>query len=455
VDEGKGGALNTREIAEYLLGLIESSGADEGEVYVRKSEGLELSLRDQAVERLRNKEEGGYAMRLIKDRRMAFVHSSDLRKEALERGVEKGTALAGAVAPDDANVLPEPSQSEVDVETFDPSFDEVTFDRKLGLLKDLETLAFAYDPSISKAEYLGFGDSKTETVIANTKGVFHEGRGTSFRLSVSVVAERDGKVETGGDDSRSVLFDGLDLPSRIASRACWKAMSLLGGATPNTQTVPVIFDRDTGHALLTHLLSMVRGDNVAQGLSALKGRLGEKVGSDALTIVDDATLPHGIRSRSFDAEGVPSRRTVIVDRGSLKSFIFDTRSGLKAGFETTGNATRRSFRDLPEVGNTNLFIEKGESTPEDIIKGTDRGLWLISLAGWWVGINPSTGDFSSGAKGLWVEGGEVAYPVRNVTIASNILDMLGSVDAVGNDLYLKDDISTPTFRIGEMQVGGA
>jgi len=447
--------LNTREIAEYLLGLIERSGADQGEVFVRKSEGLELSLRDQAVERLRNKDEGGYALRIIKDMRMAFVHSSDLRKESLERSVEKGIELARAAAPDDANILPEPSPSEVDVETFDPLFDEVTFDRKLGLLKDLETLAFAYDPSISKTEYLGFGDSKSETIIANTRGVFHEGRATSFRLSISVVAEGDGNVETGGEDSRSVLFEDLEPPSKIASRACWKAMSLLGGTTPNTQTVPVIFDRDTGHAVLGHLLAMVRGDNVAQGLSALEGRIGDQLGAESVTVIDDATLPHGIRSRSFDAEGIPSRRTVILDRGILRSFLFDTRSALKAGFETTANATRRSFRDLPGVGNTNLFMDKGESAPEDIIKGTDRGLWLISLAGWWVGINPSTGDFSSGAKGLWVENGQVAHPVRNVTIASNIIDMLMNIDAVGSDLHLKDDISSPTFRISEMQVGGA
>jgi PmbA protein len=218
--------------------------------------------------------------------------------------------------------------------------------------------------------------------------------------------------------------------------------------------MPVIFDRGTGHALLAHLLSMVRGDNVAQGLSALKERIGEQVGSRDVTVVDNATIPHGIRSRSFDAEGIPSRRTAILDGGTLKSFLFDTRSASKAGFESTGNATRRSFRDLPTVGNTNLFMDKGESTPEEIVKSTSRGLWLISLAGWWVGINPSTGDFSSGAKGLWVEDGEVTHAVRNVTIASNILDMLAGIDAVGTDLYLDDDVSSPTFRIREMQIGG-
>jgi len=446
--------LSAREIAEYLLSLIGRTGVDEGEVYVRKSEGLEISLRDQAVERLRNKDEGGYALRLIKDRRMAFVHSSDLREVSLEHSVERGVELTGAAAPDESNVLPEPSDEEVRVETFDPSFDQVSFDRKLSLLQDVETLAFAYDPLISKTEYLGYEDSKTETVIANTKGLLRHGRSTSFLISASVVAERDGDVETGGEGSRSVLFEDLEAPSKIASRACWKALSLLGGTTPETQAVPVIFDRDAGHTLLSHLFAMIRGDNVAQGLSALKDRIGEQIGSEGVTIVDDATLQHGIASRGFDAEGVPSQRTVIVDQGTLRSFLFDTKSGRKAGFESTANARRESFRDLPAVGHTNLFLGKGVNAPEEILKSTERGLWVISLAGWWVGINPATGDFSSGAKGLWVEGGEVAYPVRNVTIASNILDMLANIDAVGDDLYFRRARSTPTFRISEMKVGG-
>jgi PmbA protein len=130
------------------------------------------------------------------------------------------------------------------------------------------------------------------------------------------------------------------------------------------------------------------------------------------------------------------------------------RSALKAGSKTTANARRGTFRERPSVGYTNLFLDKGAETPEAIIKSTGRGLWVVSLAGWWVGINPSTGDFSSGAKGLWVENGEVAHPVRNVTIASNILDMLTDIDAIGNDLEFRRATATPTFRIGTMNVGG-
>ena len=446
--------METREAAERLLDLISRSDVDEGEVYVSKSEGLEISLRDQAVERLRNKAESGYGLRLIKDGRMAFVHSSDFTEDSLRRTVDKGADLAQAVAPDPSNVLPDPSESTVSVDTYDPAFDEIGFDRKVSLLRDLETLAFAYDPSVSKMEDVGYQDSKGETLVANTRGVFRHGRSTSFSFWLSVVAERDGDVETGGESSRSTRFGGLDLPSEVTRRACSKALALLGGGPVETQACPVIFDPDTGSALLAHFFAMVRGDNVAQGLSLLDGRIGDHIGSGMATIIDDATLPEAVGSRNFDAEGVPSRRNVIVDGGVLKSFLFDTRSAVKAGFKSTANASRGGFRDLPGIGTTNFFLEAGDVTPESIVKSTDRGLWLRSLAGWWVGINPSTGDFSSGAKGLWIENGEVARPVRNVTIASNVLEMLAAVDAVGDDLRFDRDTTTPTFRIGEMMVGG-
>ena len=446
--------VGIEETAKHLLGLIEKAGVDEGEIYVQRSEGLEISLRDQEVERLRNKAEGGFALRLISGNRMGFVHSSDLRPDMLASSVDRCVELTRAAQPDESNQLPGASESVAQVEIYDDTISSITYDRKLALLRDVETLAFAYDPAISKIEYLSYEDARTETLVANTNGVYRHGESTRFSISLSVVAEKEGDVETGGEWVESRFFEDLDPPSKIASRASWKATSLLGGETVPTQTVPVIFDRDVGYTFLAHLFAMVKGSSVADGLSALVGRIGEAIGSERVTVVDDPTLDRGMGSRGFDSEGTPSARTVVIDGGVLRSFLFDSRSAKKAGFTSTGNAKRGSFRDLPTVGHSNLFIDRGESSPDDIIGSTDKGLWLVSLAGWWVGINPATGDFSSGAKGLWVERGEVAYPVRNVTIASNILDMIRAVDMLGNDLYFRHETCTPTLRIAGMKVGG-
>jgi PmbA protein len=447
--------MGIQDTAKRLLGLMEKAGVDQGEVFMQKTRGLEISLRDQDVETLRNKDEGGFGLRVISEGRLGFVHSSDLRDEALAKSVDQCVALARASQPDEANRLPEPGGSFAEVDTFDASVRDIPFERKLALLKDLETLAFAYDPAISKMEYLSYDDSETETVIANTQGIFDAGKSTHFSCEVSVIAERNGEVESASDQSESRYFEDLDAPSKVASRACSKATSMLGARQVPSQEVPVIFDRDSVYALLIHFFAMINGGNVADGLSALEGRLGEKVGSDLLTIVDDALIARGVGSRSFDAEGVATGTTVVLDGGVLNSFLFDTRSALRTGFTSTGNARRGGFRDRPSVGYSNLYVRRGASSPDAIVKSTVAGLWIMSLAGWWVGVNPSTGDFSSGAKGLWVEDGEVAFPVRNVTVASNILDMLGSVDMVGDDLFFRHAASSPTLRITGMKVGGA
>ncbi len=447
--------MGIEDTAKHLLGLIEKAGVDEGEVYVQKTRGTEISLRDQEVESLRNMDEGGYALRLISEGRMGFVHSSDLRDEALAGSVDQCVALAGASQPDESNRLPDPGRSVAEVDTHDASIGDIPFDRKMALLKDMETLAFAYDPSISKMESVTYEDSETETVIANTRGVFASGRSTRFSCGVSVMAERDGEVESAGEFSESRYFEDLDPPSKVASRACWKATSMLGARQIESREVPVIFDRDVVYALLRHFFAMVDGGNVADGLSALEGRIGEKIGSDLLSVVDDAMVARGVGSRSFDAEGTATGTTVILEDGVLKSFLFVSRSARRVGAVSTGNARRRSFREKPGVGYSNLYVQKGAVSPGKIIESTPAGLWLMSLAGWWVGINPSTGDFSSGAKGLWVEDGKVAFPVRNVTVASNILEMLSGVDMVGDDLFFRHSACSPTLRIAGMKVGGA
>jgi PmbA protein len=446
--------MDTVELAKELLRLMENAGVDEGEVYLTKVRGLEMSLRDQAVERLRNKDTAGFALRIVNDNRMSFVHSSDLRVSSLEQAVDKALELAKSAAPDESNRLAEASGEAPSVETFDDAAGDISYERKLGLLRDIETMCFAYDPLVSKLEALGYEDSLSETVIANTKGILRHDHSTHYAVEVSVVAERDGDVETGGEYAESRFFGDLAPPSQIAERACWKATSLLGGKPVNSQSVPVVFDRDTGYAFLRHIFAMIDGGNIADGLSILENRIGDTIASPLVSIIDDPIIRGGIGSRSFDGEGVPSTRTVVVDRGVLRSFLFDTKAAGKAGYQSTGNATRRGFRSLPSVGTSNFFIEAGGTSPEQLRASTEKGLWVMSLAGWWVNISPSTGDFSSGAKGMWIEEGEFARPVRNVTIASNILDMLAGVDAVADDLFFKHESVSPSFRIQEMTVGG-
>ncbi len=446
--------MDSISVAKKLLGLIERSAADAGEVYLQKSEGVEIEVRDQAVERLNNIQSAGYALRLVVGGRMAFVSSSDMRDESLERTVDKGVDLAKHSTADESNVFAPPSPGKMNVEVYDGGIDDISVDRKVGLLKDTESLCLDYDPVISKMEGLDYSDSKTETVIANTGGLLAGRSSTFFEIGAAVVAERNGDVANGWEGMQSRFFSKLDGPSELASSACEKAISRLGALSVSTRDVPVIFDRAVAYTVLSHLFQMVSGERIAAGTSMLAGRIGEKIASDLVTVVDDPTLPGLPGSRPFDDEGVPSRRNVILEKGVLRRFLFDVGTGMKAGAASTGNAGRGGFRALPGVGSTNYYLAAGDQAPGDIIKATSSGLHVTSLAGWWVGVNPTTGDFSSGARGFWIENGAVVHPVKNVTIASNLLTMLAGIDAVGNDLLHRFGTVGPTFRVSEMKVGG-
>ena len=447
-------AADIESAAKRLLGLIEKAGVREGEVYVEISSGLDMEAREQALESLKTREATGFALRLVIDKKMSAVYSSDLTDASMEKAVARGVDLARVAAPDDANTFGEPAEGPAEVGVSDASFDEIPVSRKLGLLKDIETLAFAYDPAIRRIENLSYSDSKAEVLIANTKGLMKRKRATSFDVSCGVVAERDGEVETGGDDMSSRFFESLDPPSRVASRACWKATSILGSKSLASQTAPVIFDRDAGSALLVHLSAMISGENIATGVSMLKDRLGDAIASPLVTVVDDGVMPGGAASAPFDGEGTPCQKTVVLDRGTLASFLFDRRTAFKSGAVSTGNGIREGFRSAPSVRTTNYHMAGGGQSPEDIIKSTSRGLWVVNLTGWWMGISPATGDFSSGARGMWIENGQVQFPVKNVTVASNLLDMLSKIDGVGDDLVFRRATVAPTFRIAEMSVGG-
>jgi PmbA protein len=219
-----------------------------------------------------------------------------------------------------------------------------------------------------------------------------------------------------------------------------------------TQRAPVIFHPDVARSLLGGILGAINGERVLQGASFLADRVGEKIGSELLTIIDDGTRPRGLASRPFDGEGVPTQRRVILDRGVLQGFMYNTMVASRAGVESTGNAARGGFSSLPGIGPHAFYVEAGETPPEEIISSTPTGLYLRGVTGY--GINPVSGNFSGGAQGFWIENGQIAFPVRGLTIAATAEEMLNGIDVLGNDLDLNRTMTAPTFRIREMQIGG-
>jgi PmbA protein len=243
----------------------------------------------------------------------------------------------------------------------------------------------------------------------------------------------------------------LDSPAAVGRRAAERTVRRLGARKVATQKVPVIFDSVTARSLIGNIFEAVEGDSIYRKASILAGKLGERVASENVTVIDDGGLPGLFGTAPFDDEGVPSRRTVVIDRGVLKSYLLNSYTARKLGMRTTGNAAR-GITGNAGVGHGNFFLEKGHRSPEEIIRGIRQGLYVTELIGH--GVNIVTGDYSRGAAGLWIENGEFAYPVSEITIAANLQQMLMDVEAVGSDLEFRGSVASPTLLIREMTVSG-
>jgi PmbA protein len=243
----------------------------------------------------------------------------------------------------------------------------------------------------------------------------------------------------------------LDEPEEIGRIAARRALRRLGARRVKTAEVPVVFDPDMAASLVRHLAGAASGPALYRRASFLLSRRGERVAAPSVTIVDDGTMRSGLGSRPFDGEGLPVRRTIVVDQGYLASYLLDTYSGRKLGMASTHHGARDGSGVT--VAPTNLYLAPGTATPDELVRSVRSGLYVTELIGF--GVNGVTGDYSRGAAGFWIDNGELAYPVQEITVAGNLLEMFSAVEGVGNDLVFRDRTSAPTLLIGRMVIAGS
>jgi PmbA protein len=324
-------------------------------------------------------------------------------------------------------------------------------EQKIDLAKKIEQLAMK-DPRITKSDGARYGEAEGEVVVANSNGLAKSYRSSACSLGVSVVAEKGEQKSSGGEFCGARSYGDLKPAEEVAAKAARDAYEMLDPKPVKTQKATVIFHADVGYALLGGILGAVNGERVLQGASFLGKMMGQKIGSELITLIDDGTRDKGTASVPFDGEGVPTQRRIIVEKGMLKGFMYNTIVAERAGVQSTGNASRGGFTDLPGIGPHQFFMAAGQVKPEDIIKATKMGLLVKEVTGY--GINPVNGNFSGGASGFWIEDGKIAFPVKGLTIAGTADEMLKGIDLVADDLDLSRRMAAPTFRIRLLQIGG-
>jgi PmbA protein len=246
-------------------------------------------------------------------------------------------------------------------------------------------------------------------------------------------------------------LEKLDTPEHVGNIAAERTLRRLGARKAKTAQVPIILDPMVATSILEHIFEGVNGDSVYRGASFLAGKLGQKIATDNVTIIDDGTISGGFGTSPFDGEGVPTRRTVVIEKGVLRSYLLNTYTAKKLGLATTGNASR-GLAGTPGIGPGNYFLQAGTRTPKEMISEIKQGLYVTEFLGH--GANLVTGDYSRGASGLWISGGEFAYPVEEITVAGNLKEIFFNISEIANDLEFRGSVASPTLRIDGLTVGG-
>lgn len=445
------------EIAGDVVARARARGADVAEAVARSGSELSTKVRLGEPELVEEAAYRGVGMRVIRDQRVAMTSTSDLTPRGIERFVTDAIELLDIAQPDpfagpaDPSLYAKPPYP--DLELYDPSGGAMTAAQAVELARRGEAAARAADARITNSEGGTFSRSAGAFAMVLSSG-FSGGYASSYAsLVVTPVADDEGgKKRRGYHWTAKRHLAELMSPEEVGAEAARRTVRKLGARKVPTCEAPVVFDPDAARSILGLFAGCAMGSSIWRKSSYLVGREGSRVASDLVTIVDDPLLVRGPGSRPFDGEGLPARVNTLVEGGELKTYLCDSYSARKLSRESTGNASRGGGGGVGPT-TTNFVLRPTTTKAADIVKSTARGLYVTEMMGF--GFNAVTGDFSRGAAGFWIENGELAFPVAEVTISLNLDQLLQSIDAVGDDLDLRSSTASPTFRVAKMTIAGS
>jgi PmbA protein len=441
------------EKAEMAVELAQSQGANMSEVYVSTGKEVSIEISNQEVEAMKMAEEYGLGIRVIINGKIGFAYSTDFRESAIKDTVKQAINNAEKTHADEYNILPQKSKSYPKLDLIDQTILDTSIEDKIALAKEIENQARNFDKRIKITESTTYQDAVYNVAVFNSQGIAESYQGAYCGAYAFLVAEENGKSQTGFDLKYSLKYDDID-PTKIGQEAAKKAVRMLGAKELGTQKATVVLDPYVATNFLGVMAPALSAEAAQKGKSIFADKVGNKVSSQAITIIDDGALPGAVVSSPFDGEGVATRETILIKEGILQGFLHNSYTAAKDGLESTGNGIRGSFKGTPEVGITNFYIKPGLVTQEQLLKEINNGLYVTEVMGMHT-ANPISGDFSVGAAGILIENGMLTTPVRGIAIAGNIIDLLESIDLVSNDLTFFVGRGSPSLRIAEMTISGS
>ncbi|HLY44441.1 MAG TPA: metallopeptidase TldD-related protein [Stellaceae bacterium] len=444
-------SANDIDLLQDLVARARKAGADAADAVLFEGISLSHARRLGKTEKLERSEGQDLGLRVLVGKQQAIVSSSDRSPKMLAELVERTLAMARAVPEDPYCGLADPGEVVHDwpkLDMLDPA--EPSAETLIERARAVEEAALAVS-GITNSEGAEAGWGRSRVALAASNGFAGFYAGSHHSVAVAVIGGSGTKMERDYDFASAVYAGDLRDPAEIGKSAGERTVKRLGARKMATCRVPVVFDPRVARSFLSHLLGAISGPSIARGTSFLKDKLGQRIFPEAITITEDPHRRRGHRSRPFDAEGLANRRYALIDQGVLTTWLLDLRSARQLGLKSTGHATRGTASP-PSPSATNIWFEPGAATPAELMADIKSGFYVTELMG--MGVNGLTGDYSRGAAGFWIENGEIAFAVSEMTVAGNLNDMFARLTAA-NDLEFRTGADAPTLRIDDLTVAGA
>jgi PmbA protein len=447
---------NPLSLASDIVDKARRLGADEVDAYVVSSTESSVQVRRGAVERVVDAGSHAVGLRVIKDKRTAICSTADLTPQAIDELVRDAVELASISEPDEYAGLPERedlfSGNPPSLGMYDEAIETLTTEEMRDYALRMEAAMFDHDKRVTNSDGAEMGVVRGQVALANSLGFAGSYVGTQAALSIEAMCDdADGKKRNDYWYSAERALHRLESPEDVGRKAAQRAAAKIGARKVATTTVPVVWQATVAHDLLRILSQAASGEALYRRSTFLADIEGQQAASSLFSLTDDPLLDGRLGSRPFDGEGVKSRTLPLFEAGVFRNFLFDAYHARRMGRRPTG-AAQRAVTSAPAPSSSNLVMAAGTSTPDSLYEGVESGLLLTDLMGF--GVNMTTGDFSRGAQGFWIENGKVAYPVTEINLSGNLKDMLASIDAVGDDVLWRGSSAAPSFRMSKMTVSG-
>ena len=436
---------------ELVKNAIES-GFKEAEVYYIDSNSFQVKIFEGEIDSYETSENSGLGFRGLYNGKMGYAYTEKIDEDSIAFLIDRAKSNADVLDEDDGTDIFEGSEEYSQQTRYSDVLAKCTVEEKIAFIKEVEKKTLAYDPRIATLNYCVLQDFAEECVLLNNKGLSLHDKTNGLIVFVSAVAKDGEEMKTGGAIRLTRDFSSLNADS-IAKEAAEEALSYLGEISIPTQKYPVLMRYDASASLLAAFTPIFSAEEAQKGQSLLKDKVGQEIGSKHFSLVDDPFHPEALLGSNFDGEGVATKKTVIIEDGTLETLLHNRKTAKIDGVHSTGHASKSSYKSTLSVSPDNLYIAPGAQSQAELLASINDGVFITELSGLHSGTSTISGDFSVAASGFHIKNGEIASPVKQMTIAGNFFEYMNSIEAVGSDLeFVPGGYGSPSLKVRELSV---